>query len=78
MFKQRRPSVSSGSALFAKINTLLVLVDYRIRIWSGTLHIKHQISGAHEEVIPTSSQILSKLYLERLILVLDYAHVLCT
>ena len=42
IYKQRRPrwdaakrGVSSGSTLFAKINTLLVMVDYRNCIWSG-------------------------------------------
>ena len=61
-----------GLRYFTKINTLLVMVGYIKFVYDQALiHFGDKSSkGAYEEVIPTSSQILPKLDLERLILVL--------
>ena len=60
--------------LFAKINTFLVVVDYKIVYDQALIYFAligdKSSKGAYEEAIQTSSQILSKFDLERLILVL--------
>ena len=70
IYKQRRPrwdaakrGVSSGSALFARINTFLVMVDYKNCIWSGPhslcVNWWQTIKGCLWGGIPTSSQIIN-------------------
>ena len=55
------------SALFAKMNILFVMVDYKKSVYDQALIQVALIGdGASEEVIPTSSQILSKFDLDKI------------
>ena len=53
--------------LFAKINTLLVMVDYKIVYDQALIHFAligdKSSKGAYEEAIPTSSQILRTIFI---------------
>ena len=55
---------SSGSTLFVKINSLLVIVDYKNEYAQLLIHFAlisdKSSKRAIDEVIPTSSEILSK------------------
>ena len=67
IYKQRigrgdttKRGVSSGSTLFANINTPLVMVGYKNVYDQALIHFA-QLVTSHQRVMPTSSQILSKI-----------------
>ena len=57
--KKQKRGVSSGYALFVKINTLLVMIDYKSMHFA--LIGDKSSKGAYEDVILKSSQSLSKM-----------------
>ena len=65
IYKQRRPrwdttkgGVSSGYALFAKINSLLVMVGYKNVYEHAFIHFALIGDTYHQRGVPTSSQII--------------------